>query len=81
MAAEWRLFIDQTGGHWKVFGSTHTELNFPRDEQSEPRDREGWQRLVLQGEPTRKTRKTRKLLSCDGCSVMFCAGVGRFQGG
>lgn len=56
----------------------HTELNFPCDEQSEPRDREGWQRLVLQGEPTRKTRK---LLSCDGCSVMFCAGVGRFQGG
>lgn len=32
----------------------HTENgNFPPAEQSEPRDREGWQRLALQGEPTR----------------------------
>lgn len=32
----------------------HTQNgNFPPDEQSEPRDREGWQRLALQGEPTR----------------------------
>lgn len=51
----------------------HTQSSsFPLDEPSESRDKEGWPRLALQGDPER----TRKLLPCDVCSLMFCAGVG-----
>lgn len=56
---------------------SHTlSSSFPLDEQSEPGNREGWQRRPLQGDP----EKTRQLLPCDVCSLMFCPGMGALPG-